>query len=85
MKTLYKCNFNSGHATYVIAEDLNSASATAEKKVMDVTGSITHKIVSIEIIAKEGRGGFNNTLHIAPEAQPEQTFDGPSKQGGIYS
>jgi len=85
MKSLYKVNFDTGHSTYVVAEDLNTASSIAEKAAVEIIGCVTSKIVSVEIIATEGRRLFINALHIAPEAQPESTYDGPLKAGGLYS
>lgn len=86
MKTLYKVSLRTGHYTFVVAEDLNSACSIAEKAAAEVNGNRLDKVSSVEIIATEGRGTFNNTLHIAPEAQPETTYDGaPVRNGGVYS
>ena len=86
MKTLYKVSLRTGNHTFVVAEDLNSACAIAEKAAAEANGNRLDKVSSVEIIATEGRGAFNNALHIAPEAQPERTFDGtPVRNGGVYS
>lgn len=85
MKSLYKLIYNADASTYVVAEDLNTACAIAERAAAELTGNKLNKVSSIEIIATEGRGAFNQALHIAPEAQPETTYDGPIKAGGLYS